>query len=123
MNSPYNTPYRREDQKRMRFMARMRSTLMLLLVLGCSVLIFNSFSAPSPAKWRPNVPLIPPYEYSARAAAPPVWLREYSHVGTPAKAPESACQEEKPLAADLQRITPIEADRKTLERALKMAGE
>lgn len=136
MNGPYNVQYKRENLERQKLLERVRLTLVGAVALGLSFLLINGFSASTPTKARSMVPLETAPEMRT-GGSPPAWLKEYSHprslrdeqeskplreaLATPEAGPAS--NEETHLDANLKRVTPIQADRKALDKALRLAGE
>ncbi|MGE4158784.1 MAG: hypothetical protein AB7F75_06780 [Planctomycetota bacterium] len=132
MNGPYNIQYRKHSLERHRLMEKLKVMLVLAMILGFTVLIFSGFSSPVPAHPLEGIPLQPSSSYAGGTA--PAWLREYSQV-RPAtndrktEAPkESGLDESRPASpptvnSSIQRITAIEADRRQLENAIRLAGE
>ena len=132
MNGPYNIQYRKSSLERHRLMEKLKVMLVLAMMLGFSVLVFSGFSSPAPARPFEDVPL--QSASSFQGGATPAWLREYRHAHIEIDASESGIRQDaamvvKPVEQDassdagIRRITPIEADRRQLERALRIAGE
>lgn len=132
MSSPYNIQYRKTSLERHRLMEKLKVVLVLAMVLGFSALVFSGFSSPAPARHFEDAPLQPALPFHGGTA--PAWLREYSHAELIHNEGRSQIRPEAPMVvrpaerevskdARIGRITPIKADRGTLEKALRISGE